>query len=453
MLRRLALPLLGSVAAVAVASLLVYAFQPIAPTLSLGVVYVLAVLPIAVVWGARWSLPVAVASMLVFNWFFLPPVHTLTLRDSENWSALVAFSVTAVVVSELAARSRRRAADAEQRRREAALLAEIAGHLLGGGKLEDELVWIGGRAAEVLGVPRAEIELGRPHAQHGDAPTPLEVDGRAVGTIYTPVEANEHVAVRKRFLPALAALLAVAIDRRRLEREALEAETLRRSDLVKTALLRAVSHDLRSPLTSITTAIGALRNDELVFTAEDRRELLDTIAVDADRLARLVGDLLDLSRLEAGGAEPEPQVWQLDELVRDVVAELGASGRVELAGEHPLVNVDAVQIQRVLANLLENALRFSPAGSSVHVRITATRREAIVRVVDQGPGVEEAMLDRVFEPFYRGEQRSGAGLGLAIARGFAEANGGRVWAESRPGQGATFALALPVVEAPVELVS
>ena len=453
MLRRLALPLLGSVAAVAVASLLVYAFQPIAPTLSLGVVYVLAVLPIAVVWGARWSLPVAVASMLVFNWFFLPPVHTLTLRDSENWSALVAFSVTAVVVSELAARSRRRAADAEQRRREAALLAEIAGHHLGGGKLEDELVWIGGRAAEVLGVPRAEIELGRPHAQHGDAPTPLEVDGRAVGTIYTPVEANEHVAVRKRFLPALAALLAVAIDRRRLEREALEAETLRRSDLVKTALLRAVSHDLRSPLTSITTAIGALRNDELVFTAEDRRELLDTIAVDADRLARLVGDLLDLSRLEAGGAEPEPQVWQLDELVRDVVAELGASGRVELAGEHPLVNVDAVQIQRVLANLLENALRFSPAGSSVHVRITATRREAIVRVVDQGPGVEEAMLDRVFEPFYRGEQRSGAGLGLAIARGFAEANGGRVWAESRPGQGATFALALPVVEAPVELVS
>jgi two-component system, OmpR family, sensor histidine kinase KdpD len=453
MFKRLALPLLGSVAAVAVASLLVYAFQPIAPTLSLGVVYVLAVLPIAVIWGARWSLPVAVASMLAFNWFFLPPVHTLTLSDTENWSALVAFSVTAVVVSELAARSRRRAADAEQRRRESALLAEIAGRLLGGGELEDEVAWIGGRAAEVLGVSRAEIELGRPRAHHGDAPTPLEVDGRAVGTIYTPVEANEHVAVRKRFLPALAALLAVAIDRRHLEREALEAETLRRSDLVKTALLRAVSHDLRSPLTSITTAIGALRNDELVFTEEDRRELLDTIAVDADRLARLVGDLLDLSRLEAGGAEPEPQVWQLDELVREAVAELGAGGRVELAGEHPLVNVDAVQIQRVLANLLENALRFSPAGASVHVRITATRREAIVRVVDQGPGVEEAMLDRVFEPFYRGDRRSGAGLGLAIARGFAEANGGRVWAESRPGQGATFALALPVVEAPVELVS
>ncbi len=453
MIRRLALPLAGSVAAVTVATLLVYAFRPIAPTLSLGVVYVLAVLPVAVVWGARWSLPVAVASMLAFNWFFLPPEHTLTLRDTENWSALVAFSVTAVVVSELAARSRRRATDAEQRRREAALLAEIAGHLLGGQDLDDELAWIGSRTAEVLGVSRAEIELGRPRTHHGDAPTPLEVDGRTVGTIYTPVEATESAAVRNRFLPALAALLAVAIDRRRLEREALEAETLRRSDLVKTALLRAVSHDLRSPLTSITTAIGALRNEQLVFTDDDRRELLDTIAVDAERLARLVGDLLDLSRLEAGGAEPEPEVWALDELVREVVADLRAGDRVEIVGEHPLVNVDAVQVQRVLANLIENALRYSPAAAPVHVRITATRSEAIVRVVDQGPGLEESMLDRVFEPFYRGDARSGAGLGLAIARGFAEANGGRVWAESRPGQGATFALALPVVEAPVELVS
>jgi len=206
-------------------------------------------------------------------------------------------------------------------------------------------------------------------------------------------------------------------------------------------------------LTGITTAVGALRNDELVFTDQDRRELLETIAVDTERLTRLVGDLLDLSRLEAGSAEPEPEVWALDELVREVVDELGAGTRVEIRGERPLVDVDAVQIRRVLANLLENALKFSPADAQVHVRITATRSEAIVRVVDQGPGLDEAMLERVFEPFVRGDSRSGAGLGLAIARGFAAANGGRLWAESRPGQGATFALALPVVEAPVELVS
>jgi two-component system, OmpR family, sensor histidine kinase KdpD len=443
--------LAGSIAAVAVVTLLVWALDPLAPILSLGVLYVFAVLPVAFLWGFRWSLPVAVASMLAFNWFFLPPKHTLTLSDSTNWFALVAYSVTALVVSELAAVSRRRATDAEQREREASLLAEIAEHLLGGGELETELDWIAGRAAEVLGVPRAAIELGPPRSGQVDSPSPLEVDRRVVGTIYTPVEANPNVAIRRRFLPALAALLAVAIDRSRLEQEALEAETLRRSDLVKTALLRAVSHDLRTPLTSITTAVGALRNSELVFTDDDRRELLDTIAVDAERLARLVADLLDLSRLEAGGAEPEQEVWSLDELVRETVANLAGGDRVDVVGESPLVNVDPVQIQRVLANLIENALKFSPPPAHVHVRITATRNEAIVRIVDQGPGLPETELERVFEPFYRGDQYSGAGLGLAIARGFASANGGRVWAESRPGQGATFALALPVVEAPVEL--
>jgi two-component system sensor histidine kinase KdpD len=438
---RLINPLLGSAGAVALVTLLVWALTSIAPTLSLGVLYVFAVLPVAVVWGIRWALAVAVGSMLAFNFFFLPPVHTFRLSDSTEWFALAAYSVTAVVVGELAARARRRAADAEQREREASLLAELAGHLLGGQALDDELGWIEGRAAEVLDVPTAKIEFGR-RRRSGDGETiPLEVDGYSVGTIYLPLRADPNVEVRHRFLPALAALLAVAVDRGRLEREALEAETLRRSDLVKTALLRAVSHDLRSPLTGITTAIGALRNETLVFNDDDRRDLLDTIAVDTERLTRLVGDLLDLSRLEAGGAE----------LVHETIEQLAGGDRVDVGGESPLVNVDAVQIQRVLANLIENALKFSPSTSRVHVHITATRQEAIVRVVDQGPGIPDAELERVFEPFYRGDRPSGAGLGLAIARGFAAANGGRLWAESRPGQGATFALALPIVELPAEL--
>ena len=444
----------GSVAAVTLATLLVWALDTVAPILSLGVLYVFAVLPVAIAWGRVWALLVAVASMLAFNFFFLPPLHTFTLRDSANWFALLAYSVTAIVVSELSARSRRRAADAEQREREAALLATIAEHLLAGRDLEEELPWLGGQAAHVLGVERAEIELGRPsRTGRRDAPNPLEVEGRVVGTIYTPVGADPNLAVRGRFLPALAALLAVAIDRSRLEQEALEAETLRRSDLVKTALIRAVSHDLRSPLTGITTAIGALRSETLVFSDQDRRELLETIAVDADRLNRLVADLLDLSRLEVGGAEPASEVWSLDDLVRQAYEDLPGAERVELHGQSPLVNVDAVQIQRVLANLIENALKFSPPASRVHVRITATRQEAIVRIVDAGPGLRPEEFERVFEPFYRrsGAQGSGAGLGLAIARGFAAANGGRVWVESHPGQGSTFALALPVLQVPAEL--
>jgi two-component system sensor histidine kinase KdpD len=392
--------------------------------------------------------------MLAFEWFYLPPVHRFSLANSENWFALAVYLATAVVVSELAARSRRRAAAAEQREHESAFLAQLATDLLRGRSLDEELPAIAGRAAEVLGVEGAEIELGTGRGRHaGEAPYPLEVAGRTVGAIYTPADPN--AAAQRRFLPAFAALLAVAVDRDRLEQDSLEAETLRRSDLVKTALLRAVSHDLRSPLTGIRTAIGALRNPTLQLSDDDRAELLDTIEVDADRLSRLVADLLDLSRLEAGGAAPDPELWSLDDLVREAVDALGARQRVEIVGEAPLVNVDAAQIQRVLANMIENALKFSPPDASVLVRITATRKEAIVRVVDQGPGIAEADLERIFEPFYRrgAGPRGGAGLGLAIARGFAAANGGRVWAESRPDQGATLALALPVVDVPAELTA
>jgi two-component system, OmpR family, sensor histidine kinase KdpD len=442
------------VAAVAVVTGVIALVDDYVPVLSLGVLYVFAVLPVAVLWGLWYALPVSVASMLAFNWFFLPPTRTFTLANSENWFALAVYLGTAVVVSQLAAVSRRRAAAAEQRERESALLADMATELLRGRELDEELDAVARRAAEILGVVHADIELGAPHHHSAaESPHPLEAAGRPIGTVYTTGESGANVAVRRRFLPALAALLAVAVERDELEREALEAEALRRSDLVKTALLRAVSHDLRSPLTGISTAVGALRSPTLSLTDRDRAELLETIQLESSRLGRLVDDLLDLSRLEAGAAAPEPELWAVDELVRHAVDALGAGDRVQVVGGEALVNVDAGQIQRVLANLVENALKFSPPGSPVHVRVTTTRKEAIVRVVDHGPGLPEDELERVFEPFYRrhGETRSGAGLGLAIARGFAEANGGRVWAESRPGQGSSFALALPVVETPVEL--
>jgi two-component system, OmpR family, sensor histidine kinase KdpD len=439
---------------VAVVTAVVALFERWVPVLSLGVLYIFAVLPIAILWGLGFAIAVSVASMLAFNWFFLAPRHTFTLSDPKNWAALTVYLATAVVVSELAARARRRAASAEQREREASLLAELAADLLRGRRLEEEVGDIVGRTAEILDVEKVEIELGPPRHGGGN-PLPLEAAGRSVGTVYTPVGSEPGFEVQRRFLPALAALLAVAVEREQLEREALEAETLRRSDLVKTALLRAVSHDLRSPLTGIRTAVGALRSETLKLSDDDRRELLETIEVESDRLGRLVGDLLDLSRLEAGAARPEPEAWELSDLVRDAVAELHAQDRVEIAGETPVVEVDGIQLQRALANLIENALKFSPPGVPVHVRITATRREAIARVVDQGPGVPAPEQDRVFEPFYRrdGDPRAGAGLGLAIARGFVEANGGRVWVESRPGQGATFAIALPVAAVPAGLVA
>jgi two-component system sensor histidine kinase KdpD len=441
----------GSVAAVAVVTAAIELFKTFVPVLSLGVLYVFAVVVVAALWGMGYAISVAIASMLAFNWFHLPPLYTFTVADGENWFALGAYLVVAVTVGLLADRVRRRAAEAEQREREAALLADVASDLLGGRELRDELELISARAAGVLGVSRARIELGRHAPPAGESPHPLEADKRMVGTLYLPEGEAPSIAERGRFLPALASLIAVAVDQERLEQEAVEADALRRSDTVKTAVLQAVSHDLRSPLTAIRAAADGLRSEEIQLDEFGRAELVETINIEARRLERLVSNLLELSRLQADAASPAPELWSVDELVSQALDEVRGSKRVDVVFAHdvPPVRVDATQIQRVLANLLENALKFSPPEASVQVRVTSTRKEVIVRVVDQGVGIPEGELERIFEPFHRAADGGrGAGLGLAIARGFAEANAGRVWAESRPGQGASFALALPVVEQP-----
>ncbi|HEY7705566.1 MAG TPA: ATP-binding protein, partial [Gaiellaceae bacterium] len=303
----------------------------------------------------------------------------------------------------------------------------------------------------------ARIVLGDTPARGSrDVPQPLVVDGRSVGSLLTPERETPVLSVQRRLLPALASLLGVAREREKLARDALEAETLRHSDAVKTAVIQAVSHDLRTPLATIEQALGGLQSGELALTDEDREDLLATIRVEHARLKRLVENLLDLSRLQAGAAESSPHVWTADELVAQALAELGGSDRVVVSERRdlPPVEVDALQIERVLVNLLENALRFSPPDEPVHVRLTATRSELLIRVTDRGPGIPEGEQELIFEPFHRvpgqPDQR-GAGLGLAIAKGFAEANGGRLWLESRPDQGASFVLGLPVVELPVEV--
>jgi K+-sensing histidine kinase KdpD len=347
---------LSSAGAVVLVSAAIAVLKRWIPTLSLGVLYILAVMPVAILWGLALACAVSLASMLAFNWFFLPPTHTFQLRDGANWAVLAVYLATAVVVSALAAQARRRAELAEAREREAAA--------------------------------RAAAEL--------------------------------------------------------------EAEALRRSDSLKTALLHAVSHDLRSPLTAIVAAASGLSNPQVTLDEVDRRELVETIRIEAERLNGLVGNLLDLSRLRAGAAEPHPELWTVDDLVSRALDDLGARGdRVDVAfgGEVPPVEVDAVQLERVLVNLLDNALKFSPAESQVELRVEARDGAVRLHVVDRGPG----LLDRevVFEPFHSAGERRGAGLGLAIARGFAEANGARVWAEDAD-RGAHFVVELPVaLRAPV----
>jgi len=323
-----------SLAAVAVVSLVIFALKPVAPILSLGVLYLFAVLPVAALWGLGYALAVSIVSMLTFNWFFLPPTHTFQLADSENWVALAVYLLTAVSVSGLATRGRR------------------------------------------------------------------------------------------------------------LERE----------DVAKTAVLRSVSHDLRSPITAIATATDVLSGP---VSDEDRRELLDSIRVQAQRLDRLVANLLDLSRLEAGAATPVLEVWPVDGLLARALETIGPEGDhidVVLPPESPAVEVDATQLEHVLVNLLENALKFSSQDAGgVQVRAERVDDEVVVRVIDHGPGIPAADQRAIFEPFNRGPSENGkrgSGLGLAIARGFLEVNGGRLWVESEPGEGSAFAFALPAVGGP-----
>ena len=463
--RRRSVAALASLAAVGLVTGAIFALRPVAPVLSLGVLYLFAVLPVAAFWGLSFALPVSVVSMLAFNWFFLPPRHTFRLADSENWVALAVYLVTAVSVSGLAARARRRAAEAEQQQRESAFAAEVSALLLERPEVQPQLREIAARAAVLFGASRAWIELSSMRrAEPGELAHDLRVGNRHLGRLFLADAARAEPAAADRVLPVLASLLATAIEREELARsareseerrrsEAIEAEALRRSDAVKTALLRSVSHDLRSPLTAIGTAGEMLAGSDESLSAEERDELLASIRLQVRRLDRLVSNLLDLSRLEAGAAKPVLELWTVDGLVARALEALGpASERVavSLPRESPPVRVDAAQLEHALVNLLENALHYSSPPDLVEIRAETSGGEVVVRVVDRGPGIRIEERESIFEPFRQGAGGAdrGTGLGLAIARGFALVNNGRLWVDSGPDEGASFALALPAVKVP-----
>jgi K+-sensing histidine kinase KdpD len=360
--------LLATLAAVVVGTLIVYPLKSIAPVVSLGVVYLPAILLISIVWGLRLGLLASLASAVAFNYFQLPPLHRLTIADEENWIALIAFVIVAAISSTVAGLARAQALEAERRRSQA-----------------DR---------------------------------------------------------------ALAELAALAEERDRMQAEMVEAEALRRSDELKTVLLRTISHDLRTPLTSIIAGGAALGS--MTTTSEEREELSVAVVSEGERLSRLVENLLDMSRLEAGKAEPRSEPVDLAEVLDAARAAIGSPEAVQLAVDHelPLVNADAAQLERAFANLLENAVRHG-GGRPVLVKSRLVAERITVRVIDQGPGISESERERIFEPFQHGEASragAGAGLGLAIAKGFVEANGGAISVDSVVGQGSSFVVSMPYRE-------
>ena len=444
--------LLAAAASVSVATVAIYPLAHVAPTVSLSVVYLPAVLLVAAVWGLALGLITSLASAAAFNFFHIPPVGQFTIADSRNWVALAAFTTVALAASAMAELARSRALEAERRRAEADLAAALARELLAGTDTASALAVAAHRVGTALGLSAASIELGTHAGDDRRRAYPLDdADGRRLATLLVPrgIDGDTESRIRTTVAPTIAAIVAIALRRDALQAEAVETESLRRSDDVKTALLRTVSHDLRSPLTAIVAAGHALASPTL--SSEDRVELSGAVVGEGERLAAMVDKLLDLSKLQAGGATPRREWVSVGEAIlaaRDGLGDGAEPVRLTIDPELPEVRADAAQLERAFANLLENAARYS-GGAPVAVTAARVGDRLTVSVVDQGPGIPAVERERIFEPFYRGRTAErthapGSGLGLAIARGFVEGNGGTLAVESLPGQGTTFVVSLPL---------
>ena len=425
---------------------------PALPTLYLvAVLYLLAVLLVSSQWGLRLGLATSLASTAAFNWFHLPPTGRFAIADAENWLVLGVYLLAAVVATALADTTRSRALEADARRREADLYADLARLLLSGADAREALQAAAGRIAETVGLQWAEVDPNWEDRHERGRAIPLVADGAGVGTLVVPRATPQAKLdeLGEKVVPPLSALLGAALKREKLEEQLVETRALRRSDVLKTALLRAVSHDLRSPITAIRTAASGVASPTV--SDQEREELGLVIAEESERLSRLVENLLDLSKLQAGSARPEPDWCSIAEVILAVAASPAlreAALDIAIEPDLPLVRADGAQLERAFSNLIENAVRHS-AGQPVVICARTDAGRLLVCVSDRGPGIEERERERIFEPFYRSRQDrggSGSGLGLAIAKGFAEVNGGGLHAQSLPGQGATFVLDLPVHE-------
>lgn len=421
--------------------------------------YLLLTVLVALLGGLGPALVAAVASSLLVNWFFTPPLGTLTIAEPENVIALIVFLVVASLVAFVVHRSARRADLAVSAQQESAGLAELTHTLLGS---TDQMTLLLARALDMFGAESAAVVQrvrGAPevvvaasegfdagmlrHAERlSREPADETHDLVLVGA---PVPAD-----RQRLLAAYAAHAGAILHRRELQASASEADALARDNSARRALLSAVSHDLRTPLAGIKAAVGSLRSSEVTFSPEDEAELMEAIEDSADRLDQLIGNLLDMSRLQAGALVAAPRPLDLGEVVPQVVAALSEPERVEwaLAPEARRVMADPGLLDRVLGNIIENAVRHQPRPGRVRVGTSRAQDRVEIRVADTGSGVDEAQRERIFLPFQRhgdAPAGDGVGLGLAVARGLAEAMGGQVDAEDTPGGGLTMVVSLPVV--------
>ena len=452
---RIAATTLETLAWVGLATALVALLNPIATPEGLGSIYLIAVIAVAIRHGQIAALAAAFLGVLTLTFFFIEPLHHLTISESDNVVALGVLLVAALVVGRLAAQSRERAAEAERRAEqaaaresEAAMFAEAATAALGG---HSQVV--SGISSSLQAAGADELRLESSAApQPRDGETVLRLPTRTGSVwLYAAGSSDWSEADLNRIATPIARLIDVADERDRTAARGAEAEAARQADAAKTVILHAVSHDLRSPLTAIRTAAEGLREERT--EREDQIALIDAIEAEAERLTRLIGNLLDLSRIEAGAVYPRTDWCDLLDVIATAVSQIQLAEsekriQIELDGELPLVRADAAQLERVFANLIENALRYSPPDQPVRISGGVGAGKVVVRVIDRGPGVPVAQRDAIFMPFNTGDEREGAGLGLAISKGFVEANGGELRLQADSPDGTAFAVSFPLVEQP-----
>jgi two-component system, OmpR family, sensor histidine kinase KdpD len=405
-----------------------------------ALLYLVPVVVLAVIGGVWPALAAALASDALLNWFFVPPYHTFTVETRENVLALLIYVLVAVTVSlavDLAARQR---AAAVRSGLEARLLARITAAPVA----DQSLTRLLGHVRDTFGMRAvALVEGDETVAAVGtaDATADAALEVTAADGLRLVAHGPELFGEDRRLLTRLAAAAARTLEAQRLARRAAEAEQLAEVDRLRTAILAAVGHDLRTPLASIKAAASSLRARDVQFSPEDREELLATVEESTDRLDDLVENLLAMSRLQAGVLSVQARPVALDEVVSRAVPQ--APVRIAVGDDLPLVKADPGLLERVVANLVSNAVRVS---DSVTVDAVAAPSTVDLRVTDHGPGVPERDRDRMFAPFQRLDDRTadgGLGLGLAIARGFTEAMGGRLTPADTPGGGLTMTVTLP----------
>ena len=411
-------------------------------------IYLVAVVTITVLGGFWPAVLAAVAASLLLNWYFTAPIHTFTIEEPKNLLALLLFVTVAVAVSSMVHLAARRAVQAAAAREEAASLLELAQTVLGGADspaaVLDHLTRTHGGQAELQERAGGRWVRAASSGLDGSLAAASRIDIRSDLTLLVTGQAESATPA---LLAGYAAQAAAALDRERLRTQAAQAEALAEGNRMRTALLAAVSHDLRTPLASIKASVSSLRQTDVEWSEADEADLLATIEQNADRLDALIGNLLDMSRLHTGSLQPFLRPTAIDEVAPVALLGLDDGLRLEMAvpDGFPLVLADPGLLERILANLFSNALRHSPATRPPELHAQLIEDTVLLEVVDHGPGVADEQKERIFEPFTRVGDRypGGVGLGLAVAKGFAEAMGGRIAAADTPGGGLTVRITLP----------